>query len=203
MNRARSTRDVVPVITKRAIPRGGLRRRRDRGSGVAGTPEVPSPRLPYGMHTFTAGPRAPRMPFSRISGGCTPPFSTKWGRACPRAQTRGCRAKPDGWGVESRKCVVQGLLRWSCKPAGLEPAGHTPSGPPGPFPASRRRGACGVLRCVHAVAQAGRRLSYEFRSIPRGQSMKRTTAPSRRGERRRQSPAAYSNRSNGVSRLPS
>ena len=31
-------------------------------------------------------------------------------------------------GCGKQECVVEGSLRWSCKPAGLEPVGHTPAG---------------------------------------------------------------------------
>ena len=96
-----------------------------------------SPREPlsepagYGMHTFTAGPRAPRMPLFSNIRRLHAPLLHEVGKSLPPAQTRGCRAKPDGWGVESRNASSKGLLRWSRNPAGLEPAGHTPSGPPG------------------------------------------------------------------------
>ena len=67
----------------------------------------------------------------RHEDGCAP-FSTKWGT---------CRAKPDGWGVESRNTSSKARSLWSCKPPGFEAAGHTPSGPPGHLPQQAGEGS--------------------------------------------------------------
>ncbi len=45
-------------------------------------------------------------------------------------------------GCGKQDCVVESSLLGSCKPAGFEAAGHTPSGPPGHLaPAELGKGA--------------------------------------------------------------
>ncbi len=56
--------------------------------------------------------------FSRISGGCAPSLLHEVGKVAGEARRMGCG---------KQESVVEGSRLWSCKPAGFEAAGHTPS----------------------------------------------------------------------------
>ena len=75
------------------------------------------------------------------------PFSTKWGR---------CRAKPDGWGVESRNASSKARSYGRASLPGFEAAGHTPSGPPGHLPQQTGEGVrAPEAWCVNPVGWRG------------------------------------------------
>ena len=61
------------------------------------------------------------MPFSRILGGCTP-LLHEVGMSLPPGEDPGVSGEARRMGCGKQECVVEGLLRWSCRPAGLEPA---------------------------------------------------------------------------------
>ena len=111
-----------------------------RPPGQAGGNEDPHPYRPAQKSIIPSslGGVSPRPAPGKSSrpGRRGGPFSTKWGRACPRAQTRGCRAKPDEWGVESRNASSKALalvVVQDCQLRSSGPHPIRPAGPPSPL----------------------------------------------------------------------